>query len=102
MDMLVEVLNHAGFSAKKPQGSFFLYTKAPKAANSANGQHYAFANAEDFSQFLIKELLISTVPWDDAGNFVRFSVTFDAPSKEQEREMIHTIAERLAEFHFEW
>ena len=32
MGALVKVLNQAGFRARKPKGSFFLYVKAPKAA----------------------------------------------------------------------
>ena len=34
MDALVAVLTKAGFQARKPKGSFFLYVKAPKAAVS--------------------------------------------------------------------
>ena len=40
-----------------------------------------FANAEEFSEFLITEKLISTVPWDDAGSYIRFSATFEAKGK---------------------
>jgi hypothetical protein len=35
-----------------------------------------FESGEAFSQWMITEHLISTVPWDDCGSFVRFSVTF--------------------------
>src|SRR5208337_3919525 len=34
MDRLAQVLAEAGFSARKPKGSFFLYVRAPKAAVS--------------------------------------------------------------------
>ena len=37
-----------------------------------------FRSAEEVSQWLITEKLISTVPWDDAGAYLRFSVTFAA------------------------
>ena len=37
MDALVRVLAKAGFKARKPKGSFFLYVKAPKAAVKADG-----------------------------------------------------------------
>jgi LL-diaminopimelate aminotransferase len=75
MDGLVQVLRKAGFAAAKPKGSFFLYVKAPKAAWN-RGMRREFKNAEDVSQWLIAEKLISTVPWDDAGAYLRFSVTF--------------------------
>lgn len=99
MDLLVDVLSAAGFRAKKPQGSFFLYTQAPKSAEK-DGDATTFDSGEDFSQFLIKELLISTVPWDDAGNFVRFSVTFAAQGEAAERAVIQEIQNRLSTFTF--
>ena len=64
MTGLVEVLNRHGFAAKKPKGSFFLYVKAPKAGLGRDGRRVAFEKAETFSQWLITEKLISTVPDD--------------------------------------
>ncbi|MBA9085256.1 LL-diaminopimelate aminotransferase [Fontibacillus solani] len=97
-NMLVQVLNELGFNAKKPKGSFFLYVAAPKGV--AGG--LKFATAEDFSQYLIREKLISTVPWDDAGHFVRFSVTFEAKGLEEEERVISEIKHRLGEVKFEF
>lgn len=101
MDMLVNVLNPLGFAATKPQGSFFLYVAAPNSA-TANGQTIAFENGEAFSQWLIKEELISTVPWDDCGNFVRFSVTFAAQGEAAEKDVITEIGQRLSKYTFEF
>lgn len=100
MDLLVEALQGAGFQVTKPQGSFFLYTAAPKSATTPEGQTVSFASGEDFSQFLIKELLISTVPWDNAGAFVRFSVTFAASGSDAEKAVIAEISQRLGKFQF--
>lgn len=97
-NMLVEALNELGFNARKPKGSFFLYVAAPKAV--VGGQK--FATAEDFSQYLIREKLISTVPWDDAGRYVRFSVTFEANGLEEEERVISEIKRRLGEVRFEF
>ena len=99
MDQLVEALTSAGFDAKKPKGSFFLYTACPVSAEK-DGQKITFKSGEDFSQFLIKELLISTVPWDDAGNFVRFSVTFEAHGEDEEKRVIAEIGKRLSAYTF--
>jgi LL-diaminopimelate aminotransferase len=99
MDLLVEALSASGFAVKKPKGSFFLYTAIPTSAEK-DGQKIAFKSAEEFSQFLIKELLISTVPWDDAGAFVRFSVTFVAKDKEDEKRVIAEIRQRLSRYTF--
>src|SRR5436190_1598131 len=100
MTALVEVLGKAGFKAKKPNGSFFLYVKAPQAAAKQDGTRIEFRSAEDVSQWLIAEKLISTVPWDDAGAYLRFSVTFVAKDQGDESRIIAEIAKRLGEVEF--
>jgi len=103
MDLLVEVLRDAGFQARKPRGSFFLYVAAPKSATAKDGgAAIDFPNGEGFSQWMITENLISTVPWDDAGAYVRFSVTFAAKDTEDEKRVIAEIARRLGRFTFRW
>jgi LL-diaminopimelate aminotransferase len=102
MDALVAVLTQAGFRARKPRGSFFLYVKAPKAATGKSGGRIEFQNAEQVSQWLISEKLISTVPWDDAGYYLRFSVTFAAKSVADEARIIGSVAERLGDVRFEF
>jgi LL-diaminopimelate aminotransferase len=99
MDLLVDALNQNGFNAKKPKGSFFLYVAAPRSA-TVDGETTEFATGEAFSQWLITHELISTVPWDDCGNFVRFSVTFAAQGVEKEKEIAAEIARRLAKYTF--
>lgn len=103
MDLLVSVLKNAGFAARKPRGSFFLYVAAPKKAVAVEGgKSFEFANAEAFSQWMITENLISTVPWDDVGAYVRFSVTFAARDTEDEKRVVDAIAQRLGRHRFEW
>ncbi len=99
MDLLVDALNRNGFSAKKPQGSFFLYVAAPESA-TIDGNTTTFESGEAFSQWLITNELISTVPWDDCGRFVRFSVTFAAQGEEAEKTIAAEIARRLGKYQF--
>jgi LL-diaminopimelate aminotransferase len=101
MDGLVGVLKKHGFNARKPRGSFFLYVAVPKAATTG-GKRVAFETAESFSQWMITEKLISTVPWDDAGAYVRFSVTFLAKDEADERRVLGEIDKRLAGSKFEF
>lgn len=101
MDILISALSELGFDAKKPKAGFFLYFKAPKAAVSKSGKIREFKNAEDFSQWLITENLISSVPWDDAGAYVRFSATFSATSPEDEIRTVNEIKNRLKEYSFQ-
>jgi LL-diaminopimelate aminotransferase len=102
MDGLVQVLNRSGLNAKKPKGSFFLYVKAPKSAVGKDGKKVTFEKAEHFSQWMITEKLISTVPWDDAGAYVRFSVTFIAKDQADEQRVLGEIDKRLAGSKFEF
>jgi LL-diaminopimelate aminotransferase len=95
MDLLVAALRRLGFRTQKPKGSFFLYVAAPKAAEGPNGR-VEFPTAAAFSEWMIREHLVSTVPWDDAGAHVRFSVTFEAPGGESaERAVIAELERRL-------
>ena len=102
MDALVKVLRDAGFNARKPKGSFFLYVKAPRAAAKKSGARIEFKSAEDVSQWLITEKLISTVPWDDAGAYLRFSVTFLAKGQADEKRVLDEIDSRLNDVSFEF
>ncbi|MDR1305194.1 MAG: LL-diaminopimelate aminotransferase [Verrucomicrobiales bacterium] len=103
MDLLVAALRRLGFDANKPRGSFFLYVTAPKRAAAADGgRPVEFATGEDFSQWLIREHSISTVPWDDAGRCVRFSVTFQAPTLADEQRVIAALTARLSRYKLEF
>jgi len=87
LQKLVSALNQIGFTAKMPGGTYFLYVRAPKCCATAT-----FANAEEASQFLIQEQSVICVPWDNAGPFLRFSVTYlAADEREEDRLMAETI-----------
>jgi LL-diaminopimelate aminotransferase len=90
-DLLVDALNETGFKTKKPKGSFYCYVKAPSGTEDGK----VFNTASEFSEFLIRESLISTVPWDDAGKYIRFSVTFEAEDVQKEKEVIDEMKRRI-------
>ncbi|MEP6664211.1 MAG: LL-diaminopimelate aminotransferase [Verrucomicrobiota bacterium] len=102
MDAMVDVLRQAGFNAKKPKGSFFLYVKAPKAAVQKGGARTEFKNAEEATQWLLSQKFISTVPWDEAGAYLRFSITFLAKDEADEKRVLAEIAKRLSDVTFEF
>jgi len=93
---LVDTLTPYGFDAKVPGGSYFLYTAAPKGLHDGR----AFANAEEVSQYLITDRSICTVPWDDAGAFLRFSVTYLAETERDEDDLMAELTARLSEIDF--
>ncbi|SHJ97376.1 LL-diaminopimelate aminotransferase [Tepidibacter formicigenes] len=90
-DLLVEALREVGFDAKKPKGTFYAYVPIPKGTSSG----YEFKNAEDASNFILKNALVSTIPWDEAESFLRISVTFEAKDYEEEKKVIQELKNRL-------
>ena len=91
LSKLVDTLQRCGFQCRMPGGSYFLYTPAPKALHSG----MAFSTAEAVSQYLITEHSMCTVPWDDAGAFLRFSVTYEAPDEAAEDALMRETEQRL-------
>lgn len=98
LEKLVDVLNACGFQCQMPGGTYFLYTAAP--TGTADGQQ--FVAAEDATRYLIEELGIVTVPWDDAGPFLRFSVTYVAADEQAEDALMAETHRRLSAASFQF
>jgi len=96
LQALTNTMKELGFDAKMPQGSFYLYVGIPKATEDGT----TFSSGEEFSQWLIKEKLISTVPWDDCGSFIRFGATFIAKNLQAETDVLNEVKRRLSETKF--
>jgi LL-diaminopimelate aminotransferase len=88
---LVDTLRRCGFKCQMPGGTYFLYVAGPKGA--AGGK--TFATAEECSQYLIAEHSICTVPWDDAGAFLRLSATYEAADEAAEDALMAETERRL-------
>ncbi len=88
---LVEMLRRCGFECAVPGGTYFLYTPSPKGLEGGP----TFDTAEAASQYLITEQSICTVPWDDAGPYLRFSVTYEAADSEAEDAIMAAAESRL-------
>ncbi len=87
---LVAALTQVGFRAQMPGGTYFLYVQSPKASGDK-----LFANAEEASQFLIQEQSVICVPWDNAGPYLRFSVTYLANDETEEDALMAETVARL-------
>lgn len=96
MEKLVAVLKDCGFDCEMPGGTYFLYTPSP--TGTASGM--TFDKAEDATRFLIEELGVVTVPWDDAGSYLRFSVTYVAETEAEEDALMAETKRRLSEANF--
>lgn len=91
LEKLVSCLRDCGFTCEVPGGSYFLYTKSPTGL--ADGT--TFSNAEEASQYFITQHSMVTVPWDDAGSFLRFSVTYEAVDEAAEDAMMAETRRRI-------
>jgi LL-diaminopimelate aminotransferase len=90
LQKLVAALNLVGFRAQMPGGTYFLYVRAPAGCGDRT-----FADAEEVSQFLIQEQSVCCVPWDNAGPYLRFSVTYLARDAAEEDALMRETVERL-------
>ena len=91
LEKLVATLKKCGFDCTMPGGTYFLYTAKPKGVEGGP----SFDSAEAASQYLITEHSIVTVPWDDAGAFLRFSVTYEAADEAAEDALMAETEKRL-------
>jgi len=98
LKLLCEVFTGLGFRAGIPEGTFYIYMKSPKGISGGE----RFATAEDCSQYLIREHLISTVPEDTAGPHLRLSATFVAATPADEKRIAAEITKRLDGIRFEF
>ncbi|MEG1131827.1 MAG: LL-diaminopimelate aminotransferase [Romboutsia sp.] len=89
--LLVDALKSIGFHVEKPKAGFYLYVPIPIGTKDG----IKFINAEDASLYILSNSLISTVPWDDCGSFLRFSLTFDADTIQDEVDLVNELKNRL-------
>lgn len=89
---MVKCLRSAGFDAKMPGGTFYLYVPAPKGAGGTD-----FNSAEQAADYLIRKHLVSTVPWDDVFPYLRFSATFESKDAKDDDRVLGELQARLSQ-----
>jgi len=92
LQKLVEMLGSCGFDCRMPGGSYFLYTRAPRGVEGGP----LFATAEEASHYLIREFSMVTVPWQEGGPYLRFSVTYVAEDEAAEDALMEETRRRLS------
>jgi len=96
LEKLVAMLQRCGFQCSVPGGTYFLYTPSPKGLEGGPSfDSIKFDSGEAASQYLITEQSICTVPWDDAGAYLRFSVTYEAVDEAAEDALMAETESRL-------
>ena len=99
LQALQTILEKVGFQCFTPKAGFFLYVKAPKRIIHRNsGETFVFSDAFSVTRWLLEQLHILTVPWDEVGSFLRFSVTFEA----SEATFFKVLKDRLEPYFFDY
>jgi LL-diaminopimelate aminotransferase len=96
--LVAKALTSVGLITKIPKGTFYQYVRIP----THNIRGDIFENAMDFSMYLLKKHQILVIPWDDAGGYVRFSMTFIAKNKEEEEQVANKLYFRLKDEGFDY
>ena len=87
---IIKLLKDVGFKAFKPKAGFYVYVSIPKGAGDVD-----FDSAEEAFSYILNKAMISTVPWDDCGPYLRLSVTYDADNEEDEINLMNELYKRL-------
>ena len=98
MEKIVPILQGCGFDVVPAKAGFFLYTRIPTSA-TFNGETTQFRLAEEVATWMIQELGIVVVPWDDVEPAIRISMTFSNDQLD-EHTMIELFRERMESVKF--
>lgn len=74
MKKISSILNKFNIISKLSDGTFYLFVKVPDKFN----------NADTFTRYLLDKCGIFTIPYDEVGHHVRFSMTFKVNTTEQD------------------
>jgi len=89
---VTEILNRAGIEATVSPSTFYLYVRAPESFRGT-----PCGSAQKLADLLISRYGLITVPWEEAGPFLRFSMTFEVGTKDfgSEEEVFEALESRL-------
>jgi LL-diaminopimelate aminotransferase len=86
------ILRAAGIDARPAPGTFYLYVEVPKEFRG-----HKIETAQQMADLLISRYGIITVPWEEAGPCLRFSMTFEIGTSDfaNETEVLDALESRL-------
>ena len=100
LQQLRQILEKHHFKTYPSKAGFFLYVDAPKYVLDTSGNLLqSFDSAQTCAHWLLEQLGIVVVDWDEGGSYLRFSVTFKA---EDDTSFLQRLDERLKRFIFQY
>ncbi|MDR2737693.1 MAG: aminotransferase class I/II-fold pyridoxal phosphate-dependent enzyme [Puniceicoccales bacterium] len=100
MEQVAIILQNCGFDVEPAKAGFFMYARSPVSIEYSD-QRISFQSAENFAEWLIENLGIVVVPWDDVEPSLRFSMTF-AGTGIDESEIIDIFRDRMSNVRFKF
>ena len=77
------------------KAGFYQYVEVPNFVNGKNMQ-----NANEFALFLLNNEDIFTIPYDDAGSYIRFSLTFKSDTLEEDIKYLEKLYIKQKKYNF--
>jgi LL-diaminopimelate aminotransferase len=92
LEKVTAILNKAGIEASCSPSTFYLYVKVPEVYRGE-----PVKSAQAMADILISRYGLITVPWDESGPYLRFSMTFEIGTKDfaNEDEVLEALESRL-------
>lgn len=92
LERVAAILNQAGIKTRPSAGTFYLYVDVPESYRGVQ-----FETAQAMADLLISRYGLITVPWEEAGRCLRFSMTFEVGNKDfaSEDEVFQALESRL-------
>jgi LL-diaminopimelate aminotransferase len=92
LERVTAILNMAGIEARVSASTFYLYVKVPEIYKGE-----VIKSAQHMADILISRHGLITVPWDEAGSYLRFSMTFEVGNQDfaNEEDVLRTLENRL-------
>lgn len=95
--LLRNILTKANLRTIDAKAGFYQYVEVPKYVDELK-----IENATQFAHFLLEEENIFGIPYDDAGSYIRFSLTFHGDSYEEDMSYLEILYSRLKKYKFSY
>jgi LL-diaminopimelate aminotransferase len=92
LERVTAILNKAGIEVRCSPSTFYLYVRVPEVYRGERIQ-----SAQHMADILIARHGVITVPWDEAGPYLRFSMTFEVGTRDfaNEDDVLAALESRL-------
>jgi LL-diaminopimelate aminotransferase len=89
---VADILTRSGIPAEPSPSTFYLYVRAPSSFRGTT-----IETAQQMADLLIARYGLITVPWEEAGPYLRFSMTFEVATRDfgTEEEVFQALETRL-------